>query len=100
MALSLPFLVLGRRQGRTQEHLQLPTLAGYAVAFSTIKKANAFMASQGTANSEFTLISRPGLQQFIDDLQKQGLTGVCFNAEPDGSCGTIVERDQLINELS
>jgi hypothetical protein len=87
--LTFPFLVLGKRRGRAVEHIESPHAPGHVLTFSSVRKASDYMVAQEATNWEFTLIVRPGMKEFLQDLQNDGISGICHNLHEDGHAETI-----------
>jgi hypothetical protein len=85
-SLALPFLLLTRRL------TYRPTTIGdgrrFAVAFSTLDIAVAFMRATGESNWEFSLVIRTGIEDVAANLQTAELMGVCLDPLPDETGGT------------
>ena len=91
--LVFPFLLLTRRGIYRAATIGDGTV--HALAFSSTKKAGAFMDACQESNWEFALIVRSGLRSVIKDLEAANLVGVCLDPDPDETGGTSIKVAEL-----
>ncbi len=73
----------------------------HALAFSSTKKAGAFMDASRESNWEFVLVVRSGLQSIIKDLEAADFVGICLDPDPQQTGGTsikVAELKALVND--
>ena len=88
-----PFLLLTRRGIYRSATIGDGTV--HALAFTSTKKAGAFMDASGESNWEFALIVRSGLLPVIKDLEAANLVGICVDPDPDETGGTSIKVSEL-----
>lgn len=91
--LVFPFLLLTRRGFYRSTTIGDGTV--HALAFTSTKKAGAFMDASGESNWEFALIVRSGLHPVINDLEAANLVGICMDPDPDETGGTSIKVAEL-----
>jgi hypothetical protein len=80
---------------RDSQSVLNPLMPQHALTFSSVEKATGFMQQRGITDWEFKVINRFNLHEFTDDLRRQGLTGVCYDPDSDGSGGESVSIEEL-----
>lgn len=92
-ALVFPFLLLTRRG--IYRSATIGDATAHALAFTSTKKAGAFMSASAESNWEFALVVRSGLHAVIKDLEAANLVGICLDPNPDETGGTSVKVAEL-----
>lgn len=91
--LVFPFLLLTRRGFYRSATIGDGTV--HALAFTSTKKAGAFMDARRESNWEFALIVRSGLLPVVKDLEAGNLVGICLDPDPDETGGTSIKVAEL-----
>jgi hypothetical protein len=82
--LTFPFLVLGKRRGSALHRIESEHAPGHVLTFSSVRKASDYMVSKGATNWEFTLIVRPGMKKFLEDISNDSVSGIFHNSDGEG----------------
>ena len=91
--LVFPFLLL--RQRGIYRAATIGDGTVHALAFTSTKKAGAFMEARRESNWEFALVVRSGLQPVIKDIEAANLVGICLDPDPDETGGTSIKVAEL-----
>jgi hypothetical protein len=84
VSLTFPFLVLGKRRGGALQRIESHHAPGHVLTFSSVRRASDYMVSQGATNWEFTLIVRPGVKIFLEEIRNDGVSGIYHNLDAEG----------------
>jgi hypothetical protein len=69
------------------------------LAFSSAEAATAYLTAQLGGRGELKLVSRQSMRQLVTDFQRQKLTGLRVDPQPDGSGGRRVPLADLLAEF-
>src|SRR5262245_40702738 len=99
-AVSLPFWVITERYRLLNSAAQIPCAnPGALIGFADTAKMAAFLRARSGGRWEFDLVGdRDAMILLIADAHRRGTNTVCFDCEPDGSGGLLVDIRQLIDE--
>jgi hypothetical protein len=90
----LPFLSLGQNTAEGVKPAQCGH-SGYALAFTTLRDAGAYLQAKNDSSLELEMIVRPGIARYLDDLQRAGFVGVGFDTTADDDGAVLFTIDDL-----
>jgi hypothetical protein len=90
----LPFLSLGRNTADGVKPAQNGESC-YALAFTTLRNAGAYLQAKNDTSLELEMIVRQSMTRYLDDLERAGLVGVGLDTKADGGGAVQVSIDEL-----
>lgn len=81
----LPFLALSRRSTHGPVPVECPGADGYALAFTTLIDAGAYLQEAQAGDLELELVFRQSLAKYLAGLEQGSFLGVGFDPGPDGA---------------
>lgn len=90
----LPFLSLGRNTAEGVKPAQNGE-SSYALAFTTLRNAGAYLQAKNDTNLELEMIVRQSVARYLDDLERAGLVGVGFDTTANGDDAVLFLIDDL-----
>jgi hypothetical protein len=98
----LPFWVVTERERLLHPPSQIPCADPDAlIGFTTMARMFAFCRARESGHWQMDLVGdRDGMILLIADAHRRGTSQVCFDCEPDGSGGQLVDVRALIDERS
>jgi hypothetical protein len=83
LTVKLPFLALSRRTTNGPVPVECPGASGYALAFTTLIDAGAYLQEVQSGDLELELVFRQSLHKYLAALEQSGFLGIGFDASPD-----------------
>jgi hypothetical protein len=90
----LPFLSLGRNTAEGVKPAQCGH-SGYALAFTTLRDAGAYLQAKNDSSLELEMIVRQSAARYLDDPERAGFVGVGFDTTADDDGTVLVTIDEL-----
>jgi hypothetical protein len=90
----LPFLSLGRNTADGVKPAQCGD-SSYALAFTTLRNAGAYLQARNDTSLELEMIVRQSASRYLDELEQAGFVGIGFDTKADGNDATLVSLEDL-----
>ena len=84
-SLKLPFLTISRRTPDGARPVACPGHVNFALAFTALPDASAYLQSQHSPDLEIELVFRQSLAHYLEGLEDAGFLGAHFAASADSS---------------